>query len=208
MSICSCSLSEMESSTMSEDKTFSPLEEEFQRVASYSWKTSILVAKARVTPTKGITAPRSELNGMVVMSRLISIVTKSMPEKPCRITMIGDSECTIAALENQTANLASYFANRIMEVEDKMKSWGVKVPEENCLLDTEEEILMGDYPTEVDPVFHIAGTDNVADLATRGAASVRSISSGSVWQDGPSYLQGSRKFWPISRQFLRQIPTE
>ena len=76
------------------------------------------------------------------------------------------------------------------------------------MLDTEEEILMGDYPTEVDPVFHIAGTDNVADLATRGAASVRSISSGSVWQDGPSYLQGSRKFWPISRQFLRQIPTE
>merc|ERR1712030_131293 len=120
---------------MPEDGTFSPLEEEFQRVASYSWKTSILVAKARVTPAKGITAPRSELNGMVVMSRLISIVTKSMPEKPCRITMIGDSECTTAALENQTANLASYFANGIMEVEDKMKGWGVKVPEENCLLD-------------------------------------------------------------------------
>ena len=87
-----------------------------------SWKSSLLCAKARVTPVSGLTAPRTELNGSVILGRIIDTVIPSMPEKPCRVTMIGDYQCTISALESMTAVLGPYFANRILELEST-RSW-------------------------------------------------------------------------------------
>ena len=72
---------------------------------------------ARVTPVSGLTAPRTELNGSVILGRVIDNAIPIMPEKPCRVIMIGDSQCTISALESMTAVLGPYFANRILELE-------------------------------------------------------------------------------------------
>ena len=88
------------------------------------WHVALLIAKARVTPAGGLSTPRSELNGFVVLGRLLDTVIKCLPVKPCRVTMIGDSECTISALDSPTASLAAYFANRLNEVEDNIKKWG------------------------------------------------------------------------------------
>ena len=75
-----------------------------------SWRASLLCAKVRVTPVSGLTAPRTELNGSVVLGRVIDSAIPSLPVKPCRISMFGDSQCTISALESVTAVLGPYFA--------------------------------------------------------------------------------------------------
>ena len=77
-------------------------------------------AKVRVIPAEGLTAPRTELNGSVGLGRTVGNVIPSMPEKPCRDTLIWELQCTISALESLGAN----FANRILNLEKNMKSWG------------------------------------------------------------------------------------
>ena len=75
-----------------------------------------------------------------MLGRLVDTVIKCMPVKPCRVTMIGDSECTISALDSPTASLAAYFANRLIEVEDNIKKWGAGTDTDE-MKETEEEIL-------------------------------------------------------------------
>merc|ERR1712239_69874 len=80
-----------------------------------------LTGKARVTPLKGSTAPRSELSGLLILSRLLKIVVEALWEKPSSVTLAGDSQCTIAALEKSGGLLAPYFANRVSEISRNLK---------------------------------------------------------------------------------------
>ena len=52
------------------------------------------------------------------------------------------------------------------------------------------------------------GVDNIADLATKGEATVRDIEAGSAWQQGPAALRLKQDQWPASRNFIRKIPDE
>ena len=63
------------------------------------FQSSLLIAKARVTTVRGTTTPKSELSGLLIASRLLLTVLRSMPEKPSEVFIAGDSQCTIAALE-------------------------------------------------------------------------------------------------------------
>ena len=151
---------------------------------SFIWKVRILAAKARVTPAKGLTPPRSELNGLVILSRLISACLEGLSRMPDRITIIGDSECTISSVESEEGVLAPYFARRCDEVEEHMNNW-----KKIC---------------EVDPLYHTPGGLNISDLATRGAAKDEDVDIGSTWQEGPSYLKEEREKWQISRDFRKK----
>ena len=155
---------------------------------SFIWKVRILAAKARVTPAKGLTPPRSELNGLVILSRLISACLEGLSRMPDRITIIGDSECTISSVESEEGVLAPYFARRCDEVEEHMNNW-----KKIC---------------EVDPLYHTPGGLNISDLATRGAAKDEDVDIGSTWQEGPSYLKEEREKWQISRDFRKKVPVE
>ena len=107
---------------------------------------------------------------------------------PDRISVIGDSECTISSVESEEGILAPYFARRCEEIEEHMKNWS-----QTC---------------QVDPLFHTPGSLNISDLATRGAAKDTDVDIGSVWQEGPSYLKEERIDWPISREFRNKVPEE
>ena len=122
----------------------------------------MLTAKARVAPIKGISAVRSELCGAVMMSRLIDSVLQALPEKAARVTMIGDSEATIAALESRTASLAQYFGNRVAKITEKINTWGASsdIKEMMELEEVEEQ-------TTIDKFYNIPGPQNVAHMATR-----------------------------------------
>ena len=171
------------------------------------WHTCLLTAKARVTPVGGITTPRSELNGLVILGRLMEQVVDAMREKPARITMVGDSTCVISAYESHTASLAPYFSNRIVEVEDKVQTWGKQLQQEQ-LEDTPLEVIMAEEgETGVDLLFHTPGPLNPADLSTRKGVTVDQIQEGSEWQTGPAYLLEPRGSWPVSREFQREVPS-
>ncbi len=64
-----------------------------------AYQVRLLTGKARVMPLKGSTAPRSELSGLLILSRLLKVVVDALWEKPTSVTITGDSQCTIAALE-------------------------------------------------------------------------------------------------------------
>ena len=75
----------------------------------------LVCGKARVTPLKGTTAPRSEISGFLILTRLLKVVLNSMDVKPSRVLLAVDSQCTISALEKTGGLLAPYFASRVSE---------------------------------------------------------------------------------------------
>ena len=59
---------------------------------------------------------------------------------------------------------------------------------------------------EVEKIHHWPGLSNVADLATKGKASLDDIGPGSSWQRGPTEASFPRGSWPASREFRRSLP--
>ena len=53
---------------------------------------------------------------------------------------------------------------------------------------------------------HVAGILNTADIATRGHATYDDVKADSEWINGPKFLTEDRSKWPISREFIREVP--
>ena len=60
----------------------------------------------------------------------------------------------------------------------------------------------------MEPLQHVPGAQNIADLATRGQATSQDVGPKSEWQEGPGYLKQPREQWPFSREFCRAVPPE
>ena len=90
-------------------------------LADDSIHVSLLCAKPRVTPSKRISTPRSELNGAVLASRLALSSANSLTNAGIsigRLWFIGDSECILACLEKTNCAFGEYFGNRVGEILD------------------------------------------------------------------------------------------
>ena len=110
--------------------------------------------------------PQSEMQGCVIVARLITSIIEGVPIKLASMFIALDSKCTISALEAQDCILEMWFTNRVAEVKDHLESWRRK-------------------GIQVYPVHHGPGVDNVADLGTKGKAASAEIGPGSQWQEGP-----------------------
>ena len=160
---------------------------------STCYSSSLLLAKARVAPLAGITTPRSEMNGMVLGTKLADLALISMAELPSSLTFCLDSECTIAAVDSEHGLLKCYLANRRATIQHAFSDWKQKHPD-----------------LVVEDLQHIPGPLNPADLATRNTCSAEDMGAGSLWQQGPNFLKGPREEWPVSRDFCSpsSIPDE
>ena len=135
----------------------------------------LLMAKARVTPTSPkVSNPRTELRGLLMLARLITSFLPGFSKLPYRISLFGDSQCTIAPVEcdqeilevwfgNRVAVHCStilevWFRNRVAEIRDHMHSW------------TQKQI-------QVDELHHWPGDSSIADLPTRGTCGQPRVSS-------------------------------
>ena len=157
-------------------------------------KLTLLLGKARVTPSKGLeklrkSTPRTELRGLLLLVRMTAAALPALSLKPKRITLCGDSECTISAVECEEGVLQVWFSNRVAEIVETMDSWG----------------KLG---IEVDPLMHWPGLRNVADIGTKGKAVLADIDEESEWQNGPREASFPRNEWPASREFRREVPEE
>ena len=151
----------------------------------------LLLSKARVAPLAGMTIPRTEMNGLVLGTKLGDLALSSMRENPSRLTFCLDSECTIAAVDSENGLLKPYLANRRAVVKGKLEDWKISHPE-----------------IEFEELQHIAGTLNPADLPTRTNCSAQDVGMETTWQNGPAFLQYPREQWPVSRDFKKSIPEE
>ena len=85
---------------------------------------------------------------------------------------ILDSMCTLAVLQNETAPLREWMANRTGEILSIMR---------------------------VNDIYHVRSKLNISDLATRTDATVEDTSPGSDWQDGPAWMRLPRSEWPLTQ---------
>ena len=136
------------------------------------YEANLQFGKARVTPLNGYTTPRSELSGMVLVSRMALTTVKALQTEssmqPKGVVILSDSECSISALETTSRALKPFFHNRVAEVLENMSDMKKYCP--------------------VEEVYHVPGHLNPADVATRGLAKVADIGPGSFWQKGPAFF--------------------
>ena len=88
-------------------------------MADGSVVVNLMGSKAKVTPLERMSTPRSELNGAVLAARLAASTVNCLAtagDTPERVWFLGDSECTLASLENVSTAYGEYFGNRIGEV--------------------------------------------------------------------------------------------
>lgn len=150
------------------------------------FSSHFLTEKSRVTPLNGMTIPRSELNGVLLESRLTLSVAKARSTevdlKPSCVTLLADSECSISAIENTTSAFKPYFHNRLSEIKENL-----------------EEISK---ICHTEPIFHVPGTLNSADIATHSGVKIADIGPDSTWQRGPLFLSHRRDFYGLSPAIL------
>ena len=188
-----------------------------QEVPGAPYHTAIITAKSRVTPKSGMTPPRSELQGLVVAVRLATKVLDSMDVRPARVTIMTDSQCSVAACDQNASALQVFFRNRVLEIMNTMDSWGPvkRLDGKTELSQTDLDMLSeiegdGGKKTFVDLIHHTPGLDNPADWPTRGQLEWSQMVRGQIWQDGYPYLQSPRSEWPMTRDggFISKIPPE
>ena len=141
-------------------------------------QVNLVMSKARLAPASGGSVPRMEMSSAVLLGRLMLLVLRSAGFQPEETLMLLDSECSVAALQRRDGTLRPYFAHRTAEVAETIDAMKLLCP-------------------VVHPMQAVAGRHNAADIATRGSASVRDITTGSAWQQGPDFLQQPRDSWPI-----------
>jgi hypothetical protein len=181
---------------------FDGSDQAFAGVVYCRWKMAdgsvlgrLLCSKARVTPLQRISTPRSELNGAVVVVRLLWTVIQALEleELPTTILIGGDSETVLAAREKACGALGEYFGNRVGE------SWYLQ-----------EKI------SELVPVgiagggewYHMSSMNNAAERPTRLDSKPEDLRIDSVWQEGLPYMRLPFDDWPWERDFAERKVSE
>ena len=122
-----------------------------------------------------------------MLGRLITTVLDGVQFPPIEIMIVGDSESTISTVEADHRVLYIWFTNRVADYLDNESDWRTR-------------------GIDVFPVQHWPGLQNIADIATKGLATLDDVQEDSEWQNGPEIAQFPREQWPISRDFVREIP--
>ena len=131
-----------------------------------------------VTPLGGLYVPKSEMNAVLAAYKLLDVTLRAMREKPNKVHVLTDSHCVMAAARSETGKLNVYLANWRAQAEQFIASWGRGRLYPDC---------------EVLPPLHIAGSSNIADLGTRGLATMDDVGKLSEWQNGPEFLRGDER---------------
>ena len=130
--------------------------------------SSLLFAKAKVTPVSPPTLARLELQAVFQGSKVLQFVHSQLRLRVVRIVGWTDSLTTWHWINNPSYRWKTYVANRVASVQEVSKKLNVEWR-------------------------HCPGSDNPADLASRGV-SPNSLSS-SLWFSGPEWIVREED-WP------------
>ena len=144
----------------------------------------LVASKARVSADWEKNTVRQEMNGAVLVTRLLVKVVRALDIKPQRVWVAGDSETVLASREKHSGYFSEYYGNRVGETHDNQKK-------------IEEICPVG----EAGEWWHIRGSNNPADRPTRLDTKPDDIKYGSTWQKGEAFLHLPRNKWPLERNF-------
>ena len=152
----------------------------------------LLAAQARVTPSSSKesklrdSTPQAKLHFMLYLTRLVTSLLARLPYKPTYIFLVTDSECIISVVKAEDKILQSWFTNQVEEIMDHIDNWSRK-------------------QIGVEAIHHWPGLTNIADLATKGKATVADIGENSTWQCGPKETSYLHDRWLAFCEFKRGL---
>lgn len=132
--------------------------------------TNLITARSKIAPVKRVTIPRLELMAALIGAELAQFVRTTFHMPNVEATFWTDSTIVIHWLRRDPNVCKPFIANRIVAIRDASENgiWR-----------------------------HVQGTDNPADLLTRGIGAEQ-LANASLWWLGPSWLADSISAWPIS----------
>lgn len=142
----------------------------YMRVTSPNGKTTchLLTAKTRVAPTKPTTIPRLELNGAVLLARVMKTTIRDMKLDNIPMYAWTDSTIVLQWIREHPSRWKTYVANRIVEIQDIIR---------------------------YDNWRHVPTKSNPADLASRGISALQLINE-KLWWHGPEWMTQEATSWP------------
>lgn len=129
----------------------------------------LLTSKSRVAPITKVSTPRLELLAAHLGAKLAEYVVEAcmLPDIP--IYFWSDSTIVVFWLKKDPASLKQFVANRVSSIIKITKS------------------LNGSWQ-------HVPGTENPADLLSRGISAME-LKHSTLWWNGPKWLQLSQSEW-------------
>ncbi|XP_068989249.1 uncharacterized protein [Neodiprion pinetum] len=128
---------------------------------------SMVCAKTKVAPLKKVTIPRLELCAAKLLVRLMRHVEKTLNLENTPVYLWSDSTVALAWIKSHPSRWKEFVRNRVKEIQEFARArW-----------------------------YYILGSENPADLASRGASSEQ-LQKSELWTFGPSWLSKPSVNWP------------
>ena len=150
------------------------------KIAEDRWKCFLVCTKTKVAPKNTATVPRMELMAAQLGVRMTNTCIKAMEDFTFQPTIfLTDSTAVFGMLNAPNGSLSIFSGHRISEI---------KAASENAKW------------------LWVTTHENIADLGTRGNAKPVELERGTVYQDGPTWLQESEDCWPIKSDIHGSVP--
>lgn len=145
------------------------------------YKTSLVAAKSRVTPSSPMSIPRLELLAALILARLISTVQEALAQVlNTKEVFCWTDSITVFYWIQSNKEYKQFVQNRIDEIHKltDAKSWR-----------------------------HCPGVENPADVGSRGCLASELVDN-RLWWEGPAWLKGPPKNYPASEVSKEEDLTE